>query len=254
MLGMRGRMVHDQGAYTPRGTNLPTNASTALPGPYLVPALDLQVIVAETNKVATIPVRGAGYPSANFCMERCLDHIARTLSLDRYEVRRRNLISPEMMPFQTGLAARSGSPIIYDSGDYPKMMATALEAIDYAGFGERQRQARRRGKFLGIGMGMGLKGTGRGPFESASVRIDRTGKVSVATGAVAIGQGLKTALAQICAEQLGVRTERHRCNRRRHRGDLDGAGCLRKPANGNGRLSRSHCFSRGARKGTEGGL
>ena len=204
MLGMRGRMVHDQGAYTPRGTNLPTNASTALPGPYLVPALDLQVIVAQTNKVATIPVRGAGYPSANFCMERCLDHIARTLRLDRYEVRRRNLIEPEMMPFKTGLAARSGSPIIYDSGDYPKMMATALEAIDYVGFSERQRQARRRGKFLGIGMGMGLKGTGRGPFESASVRIDRTGKVSVVTGAVAIGQGLKTALAQICAEQLGV--------------------------------------------------
>jgi len=204
LLGMRGRMIHDQGAYTPRGTNLPTNASTALPGPYLVPALDLKVVVAETNKVATIPVRGAGYPSANFCMERCLDHIARTVGLDRYEVRRRNLIKPEMMPFQTGLAARSGSPIIYDSGDYPKMMATALEAIDYEGFPERQRQAREQGRYLGIGMAMGLKGTGRGPFESASVRIDRSGKVSVITGAVAIGQGLKTALAQICAEQLGV--------------------------------------------------
>ena len=204
LLGMRGRMTHDQGAYTPRGTNLPTNASTALPGPYLVPALDLKVVVAETNKVATIPVRGAGYPSANFCMERCLDHIARTVGLDRYEVRRRNLIKPEMMPFQTGLAARSGSPIIYDSGDYPKMMATALEAIGYEGFPERQRQAREQGRYLGIGMAMGLKGTGRGPFESASVRIDRSGKVSVITGAVAIGQGLKTALAQICAEQLGV--------------------------------------------------
>jgi len=175
-----------------------------LPGPYLIPALDLKVVVAETNKVATIPVRGAGYPSANFCMERCLDHIARTVGLDRYEVRRRNLIKPEMMPFQTGLAARSGSPIIYDSGDYPKMMATALQAIDYDGFTERQRQAREQGRYLGIGMGMGLKGTGRGPFESASVRIDRSGKVSVITGAVAIGQGLKTALAQICAEQLGV--------------------------------------------------
>jgi carbon-monoxide dehydrogenase large subunit len=204
LLGLRGRMIHDQGAYTPRGTNLPTNASTSLPGPYLLPNLDLQVIVAETNKVATIPVRGAGYPSANFAMERTLDHIARTLKMDRYEVRRCNLIPPEMMPYRTGLSARSGSPIIYDSGDYPKTMAAALDAIDYAGFPERQRRAREQGRFIGIGMGMGLKGTGRGPFESAIVRIDRSGKVTVLTGAVAIGQGLKTVLAQICAEQLGV--------------------------------------------------
>ena len=204
LLGMRGRMIHDQGAYTPRGTNLPTNASTALPGPYLLPALDLHVIVAETNKVATIPIRGAGYPSANFAMERLLDRIARELKLDRAEVRRRNLIPPDKMPYDTGLSARSGSPIVYDSGDYPKMMATCLEAIDYAGFPERQKSARIQGRFLGIGMAMGLKGTGRGPFESATVRIDRSGKVSVFTGAVAIGQGLKTALAQICAEQLGV--------------------------------------------------
>ena len=204
LLGMRGHMIHDQGAYTPRGTNLPTNVSTALPGPYLLPAFDLRVTVAETNKVATIPIRGAGYPSANFAMERSLDCIARKLQLDRAEVRRRNLIPPERMPYDTGLRARSGAAIVYDSGDYPKMMASCLEAIDYAGFPERRRLARKQGRFLGIGMGMGLKGTGRGPFESATVRIDRSGKVSVYTGAVAIGQGLKTALAQICGEQLGV--------------------------------------------------
>ncbi len=204
LLGMRGRMVHDNGAYTPRGSNLPTNASTALPGPYHLPNLDLQVIVAETNKVSTIPIRGAGYPSANFGMERALDVIARTLKLDRWEVRRRNLIPPDKMPYTTGLAARSGSPIIYDSGDYPKMMATVLEGIDYAGFPERQRRAREQGRYLGVGMAMGLKGTGRGPFESALVRIDRSGRVSVFSGAVGIGQGIKTALAQICAEQLGV--------------------------------------------------
>jgi carbon-monoxide dehydrogenase large subunit len=204
LLGMRGRMIHDQGAYTPRGTNLPTNASTALPGPYLLPCLDLHVIVAETNKVATIPIRGAGYPSANFVMERSLDLVARKLNLDRAEVRRRNLIPPEKMPYNTQLSARSGSPIVYDSGDYPKMLATCLEAIDFKEFAGRQRRAREQGRFLGIGMAMGLKGTGRGPFESATVRIDRSGKVSVFTGAVAIGQGLKTMLAQICAEQLGV--------------------------------------------------
>jgi aerobic carbon-monoxide dehydrogenase large subunit len=204
LLGVRGRMVHDQGAYTPRGTNLPTNASTAVPGTYVLPNLDLRVVVAATNKVATIPIRGAGYPEGTFAIERCLDAIAHALGLDRAEVRRRNLVPPEKMPYATGLKARSGSSITYDSGDFPKMMTTVLDAIDHAGFAARQQEARTRGRYLGLGMAMGIKGTGRGPFESARVRIDRAGKVTVFTGAVAIGQGLKTAFAQICAEQLGV--------------------------------------------------
>ncbi len=204
LLGIRGRMVHDQGAYTPRGTNLPTNASTALPGTYVLPSLDLRVIVAATNKVATLPVRGAGYPEGTFAIERCLDAIAHTLGLDLAEVRRRNLVPADKMPYATGLTARSGASITYDSGDFPKMMATVLAAIDHAGFAARQQEARTQGRYLGLGMAMGIKGTGRGPFESARVRIDRSGKVTVFTGAVAIGQGLKTAFAQICAEQLGV--------------------------------------------------
>jgi carbon-monoxide dehydrogenase large subunit len=204
LLAIRGRMVHDQGAYTPRGTNLPANASMAVPGTYVLRSLDLRVIVAATNKVATIPVRGAGYPEGTFAIERCLDAIAHTLALDLAEVRRRNLVPPDKMPYRTGLVARSGAAIVYDSGDFPKMMETVLAAIDHAGFAERQRGALAHGRHLGLGMAMGIKGTGRGPFESATVRIDRSGKVSVFTGAVAIGQGLKTAFAQICAEQLGV--------------------------------------------------
>ena len=204
LLGLRGRMVHDQGAYTPRGTNLPTNASTAVPGSYVLPSLDLRVIVAATNKVATLPIRGAGYPEGTFAIERCLDAIAHTLKLDVAEVRRRNIVPPEKMPYATGLTARSGASVTYDSGDFPKMMQTVLAAIDHAGFAERQRRARDEGRYLGLGMAMGIKGTGRGPFESATVRVDRSGKVTVFTGALAIGQGLKTAFAQICAEQLGV--------------------------------------------------
>ena len=99
-------------------------------------------------------------------MERSLDRIARELKLDRAEVRRRNL-TRRKEPYNAGLAARSGSPIIYDSGDYPAMMARCLQAIDYGGFAERQRRALADGRLLGIGMGMGLKGTGRGPFESS---------------------------------------------------------------------------------------
>ena len=204
LLGVRGRMVHDQGAYTPRGTNLPTNSSTAVPGTYVLPSLDLRVLVATTNKVATLPIRGAGYPEGTFAIERCLDAIAHTLGLDLAEVRRRNLVPADRMPYATGLTARSGASITYDSGDFPEMMTMVLAAIDHAGFAARQKEARTHGRYLGLGMAMGIKGTGRGPFESARVRIDRSGKVTVFTGAVAIGQGLKTAFAQICAEQLGV--------------------------------------------------
>ncbi len=108
------------------------------------------------------------------------------------------------MPYVTPLKTRSGSPVALDSGDFPRCLDMALEAIDYAAFAERQRQARENGRHLGIGIGNGVKGTGRGPFESGIVRIGRSGRISVYTGAMPMGQGIKTALAQICAEQFVV--------------------------------------------------
>jgi carbon-monoxide dehydrogenase large subunit len=204
LFGVRGRMIHDGGAYTPQGINLPFNASTALPGPYMLPAYELDVQVVETNKVATMPVRGAGYPEGAFAMERVLDKVAQELKMDRAEIRRRNLVPADRMPFSTPLKTRSGSSITLDSGDFPAIQKRALEAIGYAGFAERQASARAEGRYLGIGVGNGMKGTGRGPFESGMVRIGRSGRISVYTGAMPMGQGIKTALAQICAEQFGV--------------------------------------------------
>jgi carbon-monoxide dehydrogenase large subunit len=204
LLAVRGELIHDEGAYTPQGINLPYNASTALPGPYILPAFELRVRIAETNKVATMPVRGAGYPEGAFAMERLLDRIADELRLDRAEVRRRNLVPPEKMPYVTPLKTRAGSPVALDSGDFPGLQRSALEAIDYAGFPARQQSARAVGRYLGVGIGNGVKGTGRGPFESGIVRIGRSGRISVYTGAMPMGQGIKTALAQICAEQFGV--------------------------------------------------
>ena len=204
LLGVRGTMIHDQGAYTPQGINLPYNASTALPGPYMLPAYQLDVRIVETNKVATMPVRGAGYPEGAFAMERLLDRIADAVGLDRAEVRRRNLVPPEKMPYVTPLKTRAGSPVTLDSGDFLACQHIALEAIDYAGFAQRQRRALAQGRHLGIGIGNGVKGTGRGPFESGIVRIGRSGRISVYTGAMPMGQGIRTALAQICAEQFGV--------------------------------------------------
>ncbi|MCC6887880.1 MAG: xanthine dehydrogenase family protein molybdopterin-binding subunit [Hyphomicrobiales bacterium] len=202
--GIRGRLIHDEGAYTPQGINLPFNASTALPGPYVLPAYALDVEVVETNKVATMPVRGAGYPEGAFAMERVLDAIADALMLDRAEVRRRNLVPADLMPYATPLKTRAGSAITLDSGDFPHCQQLALDAIGYTDFADRQAQARAEGRYLGLGIGNGMKGTGRGPFESGIVRIGRSGTISVYTGAMPMGQGIRTALAQICAEQFGV--------------------------------------------------
>jgi len=204
LFGIRGTLIHDEGAYTPQGINLPFNASTALPGPYILPAYELNVQVVETNKVATMPVRGAGYPEGAFAMERVLDAIADVLALDRAEVRRRNLVPADKMPYTTPLKTRAGSAITLDSGDFAGCLQLAMDAIDYASFADRQARARSEGRYLGIGLGNGIKGTGRGPFESGIVRIGRSGRISVYTGAMPMGQGIRTALAQICAEQFGV--------------------------------------------------
>jgi carbon-monoxide dehydrogenase large subunit len=201
---VRGHIIHDQGAYTPQGINLPYNTTTALPGPYILPAYEMTLDVVETNKVATMPIRGAGYPEGAFAMERILDAIARALKLDRAEVRRRNLVPPEKMPFTTPLKVRSGASITLDSGDFLACLDAALEGCGYDGFRRRQMRARESGRLIGIGVGCGAKGTGRGPFESGIVRIGRSGRISVYSGAMPMGQGIKTALAQICAEQFDV--------------------------------------------------
>ena len=147
-----------------------------------------------TNKTPVSSVRGAGYPQAAFAMERLLDLVAREMKLDRAEVRRRNLIPASKMPYQKPLKARSGMTIEYDSGDYPACQAEALEAAGWDDFREAPgRGARADGRYLGIGLAHGVKGTGRGPFESGLVRISRTGRVTVFTGASAMGQGLGTA-------------------------------------------------------------
>lgn len=202
--GVRGTMIHDQGAYAPHSINVPFNSAVSLPGAYVVPNYALDVVVARTNLPPVIPVRGAGYPQGCFALERLLDRAAAALSLDRAEIRRRNLIRPDQMPYDTPMRTRAGAPISYDSGDYPACQAQGLDLADYAGFAARQAQARATGRYLGIGIAHAVKGTGRGPFESGRVRVLPTGRVAIYTGALAMGQGLKTALAQICAATLSV--------------------------------------------------
>ncbi len=202
--GMRGRLIHDIGAYALQDVNIPYNSATTLTGPYVVPALAIDVVATHTNKAPVSSVRGAGYPQAAFAMERMMDRLARTLKLDRAELRRRNLIPAEKMPYLKPLKARSGEQVQYDSGDYPGCQADILRAAGWDDFPRRQAEARALGRYIGIGLAHGIKGTGRGPFEFGNVRVSPTGRITVSTGAAPMGQGLATALAQICAEAFGV--------------------------------------------------
>lgn len=208
ILAVRGKVLHDTGAYTPQDPNIPYNSASTMSGPYVVPALSIDVTIAMTNKTPVSSVRGAGYPQAAFAMERLVDLVARRMGIDRAEVRRRNLIPAAKMPYRKPLKARSGAVIEYDSGDYPACQAQALAAAGWSEFPRRQSLAREQGRYIGIGLSHGVKGCGRGPFESGLVRVSRTGRVSVFTGASAMGQGLGTALAQVAASELGIAADR----------------------------------------------
>ena len=205
LLGVRGRLIHDLGAYALQDVNIPFNSASMMSGPYMLPALSMEVTVAATNKTPVSSVRGAGYPQAAFAMERLLDRVARELRLDRAELRARNLIPASKMPYTKPLKARSGASMQYDSGDYPGSQAMVLQAAGWDTFPQRQAEARAQGRYIGIGLAHGIKGTGRGPFESGVVRVSNTGRVTVYTGAADIGQGLGTALAQITASELGLK-------------------------------------------------
>src|SRR5262249_45010766 len=121
------------------------------------------------------------------------------------EVRLRNMVRADEMPYRAGIPYRDGEPIVYDGGDYPGALRKALDALGgLAAFRERQRAARDQGRYLGLGFGCYVEGTGVGPFESATVRIDPSGKVFVSSGACPQGQGMETIFAQVVADAWGV--------------------------------------------------
>jgi aerobic carbon-monoxide dehydrogenase large subunit len=205
--GLRGRLVHDTGAFVPWGLVLPWIAATTVPGPYVIPNFRIELNAVYTNMISTTPVRGAGRPQGVFVMERMMDRLAQATGLDRAEVRRRNFVTPAQMPYKVGIIFRDGRPVTYDSGDYPGSQARALAAADYAGFAARQAAARKDGRYIGIGMSNAVESTGLGPYEGATVRISTTGKIVLYTGATPQGQSHKTTLAQIAADPLGVSYE-----------------------------------------------
>src|SRR5260370_13838526 len=141
-------------------------------------------------------------------MEGSIDLVAQTLGLEPAEMRRRNMIRADEMPYSAGMIYRDGEPIVYDSGDYPGGLQQALDAIGgVAAFRRRQNEARRQGRHLGLGIGCYIEGTGVGPFEGAVVRIDPDGKIYISSGACPQGQGIQTIFSQIVTDAWKVRID-----------------------------------------------
>jgi aerobic carbon-monoxide dehydrogenase large subunit len=205
LLAFRDSFIADCGAWNPIGSGIAYNTAVHLPGPYKFDHFAVHARIASTNKVPNAPYRGAGRPEASFAMERVMDLIAAELGRDPADVRMLNMIPHDEMPYTLGVPYRDGEPIVYDSGDYPESLRRALDAIGgVAAFRERQREARAQGRYLGLGLGCYVEGTGVGPFESATIRIDPTGKVYVASGACPQGQGMETIFSQVVADTWKV--------------------------------------------------
>jgi aerobic carbon-monoxide dehydrogenase large subunit len=204
LLALDVRFWHDNGAYTPYGIIVPIITSTQLLGPYRPGVYRCEFWSLYTNTVLVTPYRGAGRPQGVFAMERTLDAVADELGLDRALVRSRNLIQPEEMPFDQRLVFQDGRPLIYDSGDYPGMLAKIKALVGWDGFAAERQAAAAQGRRIGIGLALYVEGTGVGPYEGAHVVVEPSGKVKAATGLTTQGQGHYTAFAQVVADELGV--------------------------------------------------
>ena len=201
--GIRVRILADLGAYYLQSTpTIPVSTSHRLTGPYLTPAMSVEVQGVVTNKPPTGAYRGAGGPEAAFCMERTIDLIAQDLSLDPAEVRRRNFIPPGAFPYETPTG------ITYDSGEYESAFDRALELSEYDRWRERARQQTKDGgSLIGVGVATVVKGSGARVTrltENARVIVSQAGEVTVHTGVSPHGQGTETTFAQITADALGV--------------------------------------------------
>ena len=213
ILGIRGKCFANLGAYLSTASpGVPTILhGLILSGCYAIAAMDYEVLGVFTNTTPTDAYRGAGRPEATYALERLVDLLATELKLDPLVVRRRNFIPASAFP------ASVVTGLIYDSGDYEKSLAKALELVDYPAFRAEQAEARRQGRLLGIGFCTYVEICGLGPssvagavgfqgglYESAIVRVHPTGKVTAFTGASPHGQGSETTFAQIIASELGV--------------------------------------------------
>ncbi len=195
--GLRGRVLHDLGAYAASGSMQVDNIGSHLSGAYRLPALDVRFDLVYTNEVPTGFIRGGGREVGIFAVERLMDLLARELGLDRFEIRRRNLVRPEEMPYATGYAGARG-PTVLDGGDYAALLDRARELAGSPGEGE------------GMGVACFVEATGIGQPERARLRVGGDGRVTAWIGTTPQGQGHRTVAARLVAERLGWPVDRVR--------------------------------------------
>ncbi|WP_372006224.1 xanthine dehydrogenase family protein molybdopterin-binding subunit [Tistrella mobilis] len=212
-LGLHVETVANLGAYLSTfAPSIPTYLyGTLLAGLYKTPAIYCEVKSAFTHTTPVDAYRGAGRPEACYLLERLVDKAAAESGIDRIELRKKNFITADMMPYQTPVAVQ------YDSGEFHKNLDDAMRLIDYAGLDARKAEARSRGRYLGLGVSTYIEACGLAPsalagqlgaraglYEAAEVRLHPTGSVTVFTGAHSHGQGHETTFAQVVADRLGV--------------------------------------------------
>jgi aerobic carbon-monoxide dehydrogenase large subunit len=195
--GIKLRLVADLGAY-PRGAFIPMLCAWLMNGVYRCETVDIEIRAVYTNTMATGAYRGAGRPEAGYYLERIMDVLAAKLGMDPVELRRKNFIPPDAFPHKTATG------MLYDSGEYEKPLAKVLELVDYDTLRAEQAAARGQGRYIGIGVTTFTEICGFGPHDSSSVRVEPSGRVTVATGISPHGQGQETSFAQIVADEIGV--------------------------------------------------
>ena len=207
VLGLRLKLIQDLGAYQQLLTPaIPTLSVLMMPGLYKFRNISADIVGVFTNCVPTDAYRGAGRPEATHGVERMMDLLAVELKMDPAEIRLKNFIGNDEFPYATATG------LSYDSGDYAAPLKKALDLVNYRELREDQRKAREQGRLMGIGISTygelcafgPSPATPAGGWESATVKIDPSGKVTVLTGASPHGQGEETTFAQIAADELGV--------------------------------------------------
>lgn len=212
ILGLRDKFYGDLGAYHQiHGAGLFVLTALMMQAMYRIPNMLIELQVAFTNKVANDATRGASRPEATYAVERIMDILTAELKMDPAELRRRNFLAPEAFPYSTVTG------LVYDSGNYGALLDKALAVVDYPGLRREQERARRAGRYVGVGVAgyvevsgwgpspvAGAVGIAHGNFESATVRANWDGTVTVLSGTSPHGQGHETAWAQIVAEVLGI--------------------------------------------------
>ena len=197
-LGLRVKSIVNAGAYLQPGMPAFTGNLGTLAGVYKTPASHIDVTVVFSNTNPMRPYRGNGRPEAAYVIERIVDLAADQLGIDPYELRRKNMIPPEAMPFKTSVT------FTYDCGEFEKSMDIALKMADVKNFAKRRAESRKRGKLRGLGLSFTIERAASGGFEGAEIRFDRTGAVTLVAGSHSQGQGHETVFKQLVCDRLGL--------------------------------------------------